>query len=106
MRPPQPVPLAHPVDGSVYNFYTWAEQLADFTKEVIGADRATLVANSIGSISALQAAVDEPELFDGVFVVNPNFRELHVAESPAFMQPGANPNEVEKLYKIFNLSTS
>ena len=91
VRPPQPVPLAHPVDGSVYNFYTWAEQLADFTKEVIGADRATLVANSIGSISALQAAVDEPELFDGVFVVNPNFRELHAAEQPALLRPLAMP---------------
>jgi pimeloyl-ACP methyl ester carboxylesterase len=48
---PRPVPLAHPVEGSVYNFYTWAEQLADFTSEVIGAEGgATLVANSIGTI--------------------------------------------------------
>ena len=30
--PARPVPLAHPVEGSVYNFYTWAEQLADFTR--------------------------------------------------------------------------
>jgi pimeloyl-ACP methyl ester carboxylesterase len=78
---PRPVPLAHPVEGSVYNFYTWAEQLADFTSEVIGAEGgATLVANSIGTISALQAAIDRPELFRGVFVVNPNFRALHAAE--------------------------
>ena len=85
--PPRPVPLAHPVEGSVYNFYTWGEQLADFTQEVIGAESATLVANSIGSISALQAAVDRPELFDGVFVVNPNFRELHAAEQPPLLRP-------------------
>ena len=57
--PARPVPLAHPVEGSVYNFYTWAEQLADFTKQVIGAESTTLVANSIGSISALQAAAAE-----------------------------------------------
>jgi len=81
------VPEAHPVNGSVYNFYTWAEQLRDFAKEVIAAPRVTLVGNSIGSISSLQAAIDAPQQFDGVFVVNPNFRELHAAESPAFLQP-------------------
>ena len=43
--------------------------------------------NSIGTISALQAACDAPASFDGVFVVNPNFRELHTAESPGFIQP-------------------
>ena len=85
--PARPVPLAHPVEGSVYNFYTWAEQLADFTKQVIGAESTTLVANSIGSISALQAAVDEPALFDGVFIVNPNFREAHEAEQPDLLRP-------------------
>jgi len=90
--PARAVPLAHPVEGSVYNFYTWAEQLADFTSEVIGAERgATLVANSIGTISALQAAVDRPELFRGVFVVNPNFRELHAAEQPDWVRPIAMP---------------
>jgi pimeloyl-ACP methyl ester carboxylesterase len=89
---PRPVPLAHPVEGSVYNFYTWAEQLADFTSEVIGAEGgATLVANSIGTISALQAAIDRPELFRGVFVVNPNFRELHAAEQPGWLRPLAMP---------------
>ena len=46
------------------------------------AGRATLVANSIGSISALQCALDCPQLFDGVCIVNPNFRELHSAEIP------------------------
>jgi len=89
--PARPVPLAHPVEGSVYNFYTWAEQLADFTEEVIGAGGATLVANSIGTISALQAAVDRPELFRGVFVVNPNFRELHAAEQPSLLRPLVMP---------------
>ena len=89
--PARPVEQAHPVEGSVYNFFTWAEQLADFATDVIGAESVTLVANSIGTISALQAAVDRPELFDGVFVVNPNFRELHAAEQPALVRPLAVP---------------
>lgn len=90
------IELRHPVEGSVYNFYTWAEQLADFQQQVVSpaappsaarSGSATLVCNSIGTISALQAAVDSPALWDGVFVVNPNFRELHVAENPAPLQP-------------------
>mmetsp|Transcript_32010 Transcript_32010/g.75040 ORF Transcript_32010/g.75040 Transcript_32010/m.75040 type:complete len:415 (+) Transcript_32010:52-1296(+) len=80
------VELKHPL-GSPYNFYTWSEQLRDFTKEVIGAQQTTLVANSIGSISALQAAIDDPDLYNGVFIVNPNFRELHVTEQPDFLVP-------------------
>ena len=76
---------AHPL-GSVYNFYTWSEQLLDFVDEVVGAERVHLVANSIGSISALQAAIDRPERVSGVAIVNPNFRELHVSEQPDAVQ--------------------
>lgn len=77
---------AHPL-GSVYNFYTWSEQLLDFVDEVVGAERVHLVANSIGSISALQAAIDRPERVSGVAIVNPNFRELHVSEQPDLLRP-------------------
>jgi len=80
------VELRHPL-GSAYNFYTWSEQVRDFAKEVIQAPETTLVANSIGSITALQAAIDDPDLFNGVYVVNPNFRELHINEQPAFLPP-------------------
>ena len=76
----------HPL-GSVYNFYTWSEQLLDFVDEVVGAERVCLVANSIGSISALQAAIDAPGRVSGVAIVNPNFRELHVSEQPALLRP-------------------
>lgn len=41
-----------------------------------------MVSNSIGTMSALQSVLDEPHLFDGLFVINPNFRELHMAEVP------------------------
>ena len=78
--------LRHPL-RSPYNFYTWSEQLADFSREVIhsSSDKmspVTLVANSIGTMSALQAVLDEPDLFNGCFVINPNYRELHMAEVP------------------------
>ena len=80
------IDLKHPCQ-SPYNFYTWAEQIADFTNEIVlpeSSDKngVTLVANSIGTISAFQSVLDRPELFNGVFVVNPNFRELHSAEIP------------------------
>jgi len=80
------VPLAHPL-GSVYNIYTWSEQLCDFAKEVLGASGAVLVGNSIGAVVGLQAASDEPQLFGGVLLVNPRFREEHVAEAPPVVRP-------------------
>jgi len=76
----------HPL-GSAYNFFTWSEQLCEFIEQVVEAEAATLVCNSIGSISGLQAAVDRPNLIKGVMIVNPNFRELHVAEQPMPLRP-------------------
>jgi len=92
------VELRHPI-RSPYNFYTWSDLLRDFSRDVIGKSRGfgglasffpgqqqrspiTLVSNSIGTISALQAVIDEPDLYTGVCVVTPNFRELHSAEIP------------------------
>eukprot|EP00804_Cyclotella_cryptica_P025258 CCRYP_010361-RD/>CCRYP_010361-RD protein AED:0.26 eAED:0.26 QI:0/0/0/1/0/0/3/0/266 len=96
-KPNRNDPTAQSVDGenvrSPYNFYTWAEQITDFVHDVIHAEcpppsfpssppPVTLVANSIGTMSALQSVLDEPNLFNGVFIINPNFRELHMAEVP------------------------
>jgi pimeloyl-ACP methyl ester carboxylesterase len=84
------IDLKHPL-GSPYNFHTWSEQIADFTQEVVlpdarngnGSNKGiTLVSNSIGTISALQSVLDRPDLYNGVFIVSPNFRELHSAEIP------------------------
>lgn len=78
------IDLRHPV-SSCYNFFTWSDLLTDFTKQVIQPNETvTLVCNSIGTISTLQCLIDETseELFDGAFVVSPNFRELHSAEVP------------------------
>jgi pimeloyl-ACP methyl ester carboxylesterase len=74
------VELRHPL-RSPYNFYTWSELLIDFCESVVHPDHpVTLVANSIGCITAFQAALDKPEMFRGVFAISPNFRELHSAE--------------------------
>jgi pimeloyl-ACP methyl ester carboxylesterase len=82
------IELRHPV-RSPYNFFTWSELITDFSQQVILANEknarkapVTLVCNSIGTISALQAVIDAPELYAGVCVVTPNFRELHSAEIP------------------------
>jgi pimeloyl-ACP methyl ester carboxylesterase len=74
------VDLSHPLK-SPYNFYTWADQISDFCNDVVKPkSMVTLVANSIGVISSLQAVIDKPDLYRGVFIVSPNFRELHSAE--------------------------
>lgn len=80
------VDLRHPLQ-SPYNFFTWADLIADFSRDIIlpnntDFDTVTIVCNSIGTISSLQATMDHPSLFRGVFVVCPNFRELHSAEVP------------------------
>jgi len=86
------VDLRHPL-SSPYNFYTWAEQISDFCQDVILPNsqqgKTTIVCNSIGSISSLQAVIDAPDIFDGVFIVSPNFRELHSSEVaiPAITMP-------------------
>jgi pimeloyl-ACP methyl ester carboxylesterase len=59
--------------------------------QVVRSERATLVCNSIGSISGLQAAADRPDMVDGVMIVNPNFRELHEAEQPDLLRPLVMP---------------
>lgn len=66
---------AKPGDA-VYAFETWGTQVADFTREVVGAP-AILVGNSIGAIVALQAAVSSPEQVAGVVMINCSLRLLH-----------------------------
>ncbi|MFB2837585.1 alpha/beta fold hydrolase [Floridanema evergladense] len=59
-----------------YTFETWAQQIGDFCREVVG-EPAFLVGNSIGCIVAMQAAVDFPELVRGVALLNCSLRLLH-----------------------------
>lgn len=76
------VDLRHPLN-SPYNFFTWSELITDFSREIVRKKGVTLVSNSIGTISALQAVIDTPDQYSGVCVVTPNFRELHSAEIAA-----------------------
>jgi pimeloyl-ACP methyl ester carboxylesterase len=92
------VPLRHP-DGSPYNMYTWSDCVTDFCRDICLTDhnhhisdtntpkKALLVGNSKGTVVALQAAMDHPALFSGVFCITPTFRELHAAEIPAWATP-------------------
>jgi pimeloyl-ACP methyl ester carboxylesterase len=78
------IDLNHPV-GSPYNFFTWSDLITDFCRDVVVTNRhptVALVSNSIGSIAVLQAVMDAPDLYSGVFAISPNYRELHSAEVP------------------------
>ncbi len=59
-----------------YTFETWGQQILDFCREVIG-QPAYLVANSIGCIVAMQAAVDGPDWVKGIVMLNCSIRLLH-----------------------------
>lgn len=59
-----------------YSFETWGQQIIDFCREVIG-QPAYLVANSIGCVVAMQAAVDAPAEVLGLVMMDCSLRLLH-----------------------------
>lgn len=65
-----------PKEEADYTFETWAQQILDFCREVIG-EPALLVGNSIGCVVAMQAAVDGAEWIKGVALLNCSLRLLH-----------------------------
>jgi pimeloyl-ACP methyl ester carboxylesterase len=69
---------AKPIPGEdiSYTFETWGQQITDFCREVIG-EPAFLVANSIGCIVVMQAAVSNPDIALGVGLLNCSLRLLH-----------------------------
>lgn len=67
---------AKPQTGIDYTFDTWGQQLVDFCQQVIG-EPAIIIANSIGCIVALQAAVLQPEAIRGIAMLNCSLRLLH-----------------------------
>ncbi|KAE8677194.1 hypothetical protein F3Y22_tig00111542pilonHSYRG00121 [Hibiscus syriacus] len=74
------------VGGSLYTFETWASQLNDFCSSVVK-DRAFFICNSIGGLVGLQAAVANPEICRGLFLLNISLRMLHVKKQPWFGRP-------------------
>jgi len=73
--------------NTIYNFFTWAEQLLDFQREVMGGGPAFYISNSIGGIPCLQAAVDEPSAVKGVVLIDVSLRMLHVSKQPPLARP-------------------
>ena len=74
-----------------YTFETWAQQIADFCREVVGSP-AVLIGNSIGCVVVMQTAVDYPEMVLGVAAINCSLRLLHErkqAELPWYRRIGA-----------------
>ena len=65
-----------PGDPLDYTFETWGEQLLAFCYEVVGKP-AFLIANSIGCVVAMQAAVSDPSWIRGVALLDCSLRLLH-----------------------------
>lgn len=65
-----------PVTEVEYTFETWAQQIADFCREVVGTP-VYLVGNSIGCIVAMQTAVNYPDSVLGIAMLNCSLRLLH-----------------------------
>ena len=59
-----------------YTFETWGQQILDFCEQVVG-QPAFLIANSIGCIVAMQAAVIRPEWVRGLALLDCSLRLLH-----------------------------
>jgi len=62
--------------GIDYTFETWAALLVDFCREIVG-EPVFFVANSIGCIAAMQAAIVAPDLARGIVQLNCSLRLLH-----------------------------
>lgn len=74
-----------------YTFEVWAQQIADFCREIVGGP-VFLIGNSIGCIAAMQTAVDYPDLVLGVALLNCSLRLLHDRkrlEMPWYRRVGA-----------------
>lgn len=82
----KPDPMGLP-PNTVYNFATWGSQLADFVAHVGAGEPAFFVANSVGGVAALQAAVDAPGLVRGVVLLSVSLRGLHVTKQPPALRP-------------------
>lgn len=81
----KPDPRSAP-PNSIYCFDNWGRQLADFVEEKIGGET-TIVANSVGGLAALQAALLAPERVPGVQLLNISLRGLHVQRQSALQRP-------------------
>lgn len=87
---PSPGPSLIPGQQANYTIETWAQQVADFCREVVG-QPVLLIGNSIGCIVSMQTAIDFPETVLGVALLNCSLRLLHDhhrASQPWYKQIG------------------
>lgn len=73
-------------DSFFYTFDTWGAQLNDFCRDVIN-DKAFFICNSIGGLVGLQAAVTEPDICQGIVLLNISLRMLHIKKQPPLSKP-------------------
>ncbi|CAI8585418.1 unnamed protein product [Vicia faba] len=73
-------------DDSFYTFHTWAKQLNEFCLDVVK-DKAFFICNSIGGVVGLQAAIVEPEICQGIVLLNISLRMLHITKQPWYGRP-------------------
>jgi len=79
--------------NTIYNFHVWAEQLRDFTQEVVnnkqrGSRSPTyLVCNSVGGVAGLQQAVSYPHTVDGVLLLDISLRLLNERKQSPLQRP-------------------
>ncbi|KAF9595266.1 hypothetical protein IFM89_038269 [Coptis chinensis] len=72
--------------NSFYTFETWGAQLNDFCNDVVKGE-AFFICNSIGGLIGLQAAVMEPRICKGIFLLNISLRMLHITKQPWYGRP-------------------
>lgn len=72
--------------NSFYTFETWAAQLNEFCADVVK-DDAFFICNSIGGVVGLQAAIMEPQICRGIFLLNISLRMLHIKKQPWYGRP-------------------
>lgn len=72
--------------NSIYCFENWGQQLVDFIEDKIGADTA-IIANSVGGLAALQAALNSPSRVTGVQLIDISLRGLHVQRQSPLARP-------------------
>ena len=72
--------------NEIYNFDTWTHQTLEFISDVVK-EPSILVCNSIGGIVGLQAAIQSPDLVQGVVLIDISLRMLHVQNQPILLRP-------------------
>lgn len=72
--------------NELYNFENWGDQTCQFIERVVK-EPCVVVANSVGGVASLQAAVQRPDLIKGVVLIDISLRMLHVKKQAPIIRP-------------------